>query len=728
MGAVAARRQAVKLSRAITLDEAAVKAPNLCDRFAEGDLATIGDEVWEGYRRDKQSRVRWERRNEAGMDLALQIQKDKSFPWVNCSNVAFPLVTIAAMQYHARAYPSIITGEDIVKCRVIGEDGDGTITARADRISTHMSWQVLEQDVAWEEQHDRLLLNVGIVGCAFVKSYYAAAEGHNVSELVLAKDLVIDYWAKSVEAAPRKTQIVPLYRNDIYERVRRGTYRDVLKESWYLNTPQRTDTGDAQQARQDTRQGLNPPEPDDTTPFRGLEQHVLMDLDDDGYAEPYIITIEEGSKTVLRIVTGFDKLEHVEQDSRNRVVAIQRMQYYTKYPFIPSPDGGLYDIGFGVLLGPLNESVNSAINQLFDAGTMATTAGGFLGRGVKIRGGVYAFDPFGWNRVDSTGDDLHKGIFPLPVREPSNVLFQLLSLLINYTNRISGANDMMVGENPGQNTPAETSRSMIAEGMKIYNAIFKRTWRAMKEEFRKLYVLNAIYLPRRFSFGPSGSFVLKEDYLGNPNAIAPAADPNISSEGEALHQAQVLAQRAATTPGYDTDAVERRLLKLMKVPAPDEIFGGKEKFPPGKDTKLAIAELNAQVKEHELQSKMALEAGWLQTEARKIDAEIANLQAELQIKLVELDGDVQDREVAKINAMVSMMKSQADAMRVRADTYIAELEQRGAGHSVQMDRADRALEATRLLVEKRHKDRELDQKDEELRIKDKVASKPRAVT
>src|SRR5690606_27327525 len=122
------------------------------------------------------------------------------------------------------------------------------------------------------------------------------------------------------------------------------------------------------------------------------------------------------------------------------------------------PDGGFYDVGFGVLLGPLNESVNTAINQLFDAGTMATTAGGFLGRGAKLRGGVYTFSPFGWQNVDVMGDDLRKNMVQLEVREPSAVLFNLLTLLINYTNRISGATDMMVGENPGQNTPAETSR------------------------------------------------------------------------------------------------------------------------------------------------------------------------------------------------------------------------------------------------------------------------------
>lgn len=711
----------LELNTKLKLDQETIDSPNLTDKFSDEDLAKIGAEVYEGYRRDKASRARWERRNEAGMDLALQIQKSKSFPWPNCANVAFPLVTISAMQFHARAYPAIISDEDTVKCKVNGEDPTGQITQRADRVSTHMSWQVKEEDTAWEDQHDRGLLNLAIIGCNFMKTYWEPLHRTNVSELVLAKDLVVNYWTKTIETAPRVTQLLSLHRNTIHERVRRGTFRDVLEEAWYLSPPPRNED-DGQRAKQDQRQGLNPPQPDDTTPFCCLEQHVLMDLDGDHYAEPYIITIEESSKTVLRIVTAFDREEDVERDDADRIIAVHRMQYFTKYPFIPSPDGGFYDIGFGVLLGPLNESVNSAINQIFDAGTMATTAGGFLGRGVKIRGGVQSFSPFGWNHLDSSGEDLQKGIYPLPVREPSSVLFQLLSLLINYTNRISGANDMMVGENPGQNTPAETSRSMIQEGMKIYNAIFKRIWRSMKEEFRKRYVINAIYLPRKFSFGPTGSWVLKEDYLDNPNNISPSADPNIASEGEALVKAQNLKAAAASTPGYDPEAVERRFLRALKVPGIDEVYGGIQKFPPGKDVKLQIAELNNQAKMADLQMRQAIEAAWLQTESRKIDAEIQSLQADLQMKMVELDGDIEDREIQRLNAMVSRMKSQADAMRARADMYIAELEAQGVGHTAQLERFDRQLEAVRTGKELSQRDRELDQQDKKLQIEDKKAS------
>src|SRR5216684_1969973 len=290
------------LDSKITLDKDAIESQNLCSRFDEVDLTAIGNWVEEGYRKDKQSRARWERRTEAAMDLAMQIQKDKNWPWPNCSNVAFPLVTIAVMQFHARAYPALVQGTDVVKYRVVGEDPQGKEKRRADRIGLHMSWQVMEQDQGWEENHDRLAINVSVVGTAFKKSYF---NRYNTSELVMAKDLVLDYYAKSVESCPRKTHVIPMFRNEIYERVKRGLFKDILEEQWYKQPPPAVQTTQCAQA--DNRQGTTPLQPgDETTPFTMLEQHCSLDLDQDGYAEPYIITIEESSKNVVRIVTRFE--------------------------------------------------------------------------------------------------------------------------------------------------------------------------------------------------------------------------------------------------------------------------------------------------------------------------------------------------------------------------------------------------------------------------------------
>ena len=660
------------LDTKVSINKDFFQSPNLCDRFNKEDLTKIGNQVLEGYKRDKQTRSAWERRNEAGMDLALQTQKAKDFPWPNCSNVAFPLVTIAALQFHARAYPTLIQGPDIVKCRVVGEDPTGEKKQRADRLSTHMSYQTMEEDKAWEEQHDRLLINLPIVGCAFVKSYHSSSFGHNVSELVLARDLVMHYYATSVEACSRKTHIIPLFRNEIYERVRREVFVDVLEEPWYLqNAPL---SSSAPEGGTDNRKGMQPPQADQDTPFIGLEQHCLLDLDNDGYSEPYIVTIEESSGAVLRVVARFDREEDIEKNTKKQIIAIRPTEYFTKYSFIPSPDGGIYDIGFGVLLGPLNESVSSAINQLVDAGTMSNSAGGFLGRGAKIRGGVYTFAPLEWKRVDSTGDDLRKSIFPLPVREPSAVLFNLLSLLINYTERVSGSSDMMVGQTPGQNTPAETTRAVVEQGMKVYTSIFKRCWRAMKEEFKKRYVLNAIYMPDSMSFGSKGQKATKADYLGDPDEVVPVADPSLASDAARFAQAQAIAERSQMVPGYDPEVVERTFLRALRVDGIDVLYPGPKKMPPGVNLKVQIEQIKQQGKQMQFQHEHAMFAAELMEDQRVNQAQIIKLAAEAVKLSEEAKNEGAYAQVATINAMISLAKAQDEKLRKRIELILKGLE------------------------------------------------------
>ena len=194
----------LELENKITLTNEIIESFDLCHLFSAADLEKIGAWVYDGYQRDEDSRKAWKERNQAAMDLAMQITPDKNFPWPDCSNVAFPLVTIAVQQFHARAYPTLVSGPDIVKCRIIGDDPQGKEKKRAQRVSTHMSYQVLEEDAGWEPQHDRLLINLGCVGSAYKKTYY---QGINKSDLVLAKDLVMNYYAKSVNDCPRKTHI-----------------------------------------------------------------------------------------------------------------------------------------------------------------------------------------------------------------------------------------------------------------------------------------------------------------------------------------------------------------------------------------------------------------------------------------------------------------------------------------------------------------------------------------
>lgn len=654
-----------QFSKRLVINRDFIQSPNLCDRLEDEDLTTLGELVWEGYRRDEFSRERWRKRTEAGMDLAMQVQKEKTFPWPNCSNVVFPLITIAALQFSARSYSNIVQGTDIVQYRHAAPVKTQAMLDRAKRISEHMSWQCLEEDKAWEEQHDRLLINLGIVGTSFIKTYHSSRLGYDVSELVLAQDLVMDYYAKSVDECARKTQIIPLYRNDIYERAMRGTFRDVLEEEWFQQPS--PVTAQPRISDRNNREGLNVPQSDEDTPFRTLEQHRLLDLDQDGYAEPYIVTIEESSKKVLRIVARFDREEDVERktDHRSgRIISIRPTEYYTKYSFIPSPDNGIYDIGFGVLLGPLNEAVSSGINQILDSGTMQNSLGGFLGRGAKIRGGLYTMAPWEWKRVDSTGDDLRKNLVPYPDRQPSVVMFQLLGLLINYCDRLAGTTEAMTGQNVGQNTPAYNMREMLNQGMQVYNVIFKRVWRSSKEEFKKRHRLNSIYLPIRREFGED-QFILREDYKSNPDWVVPSADPNLTSDAARFQQATAVRQAAYTAPGYNIEAVERRYLKAMRVEAIDEIYPGPDKAPPLPNPKAQVEEMKLKARQLQIENERWKLVTQLQADRQKNLAEIAKLKAETAAILISANVELQAQRLASIEVALEAFNRHEELLNER---------------------------------------------------------------
>ena len=639
---------------------------NIATLLCDDDLKTIGMQVVRDFDNDLMSRSSWEKRTEASLKLALQVAETKNFPWANASNVKFPLITIAALQYHARSYPVLIDSDLPVKCRVVGDDKDGLKALRSTRVEQHMSYQLLEEDEDWESEMDKVLITQPIIGCAFKKTYYDPICKHNISENVLAKDLVVNYWTKSLETASRVSHGLQMTKNEIYERVARGLWLDVSEGRQQQSM---SAMGNPLQQTQDKAQGLTPPEPNDSsTPIEIIEQHCHIDFDDDGYAEPYIVYVRRDNRKVARIVARYiDK--DVERNKEGTILSIKGEQYFTKYPFIPSPDGGFYDLGFGVLLGPLNESINTIINQLVDAGTLSNTAGGFLSRGIKLRGGNYSFNPMEWKHVDTTGDDLRKGIVPLPVREPSQVMFTLLNLLINYGERIGGAVDIMTGQNPGQNTPAETTRTMAEQGMKIFNGIFKRTHRSLKQEFRKLYRLNQIFITEDKSFvsdAKSSGMILASDYAGPVTDVMPTADPSVTSDAQRLNQASAIAQRVAATPGlYNRYEAEYTFLKAMKVTNIEKILPdpkGPNAVPPPVNPKIQIEQLKQQAKQASDQLTMKMALLKLMSEAEVNQAQIQKLEAEAEAIKIGIATEGEKMRIQEINMQIALQRERREGV------------------------------------------------------------------
>jgi chaperonin GroES len=661
------------LTRYLTIDQALIDEKNLCHYFDDKDTTAIAAQIYRGYEMDKESRSQWEVRMEAAMNLAMQVAVAKNFPWPNCSNVVFPLVTIAALQFSARSYAAIIQGNNVVRYKTVN-GADKLAVDRAKRIGKHMSWQVLEEDEAWEEQHDRLLINLSIVGCNFIKSYYDANKAHTIGVLVMAKDLIIDYFAESVDAAARVTHRFSLSRNAMRERMLRGTFVDCTEEAWFRSVPAQSQT--QAQIDSDRRLGKSPPLGDKDTPFFVLEQHCWLDLDGDGYAEPYIVTIEESSKTLLRIVARFERMEDIEFTDDDKILCIHATQYFTKYSFIPSPDGGIYDLGFGVFLGPINEAVNSAINQMLDFGTMQNSLGGLLGRGAKIRGGVYTMAPWEFKRVDSSGDDLRKNVFMWPDRAPPTFLFQLIELLIEYSNRLAGTVDATVGENPGQNTPAGTFQGMTEMGMQVYKMIFKRVWRSMKEEFKQRFTLNRIYLPRSAKFGSGEEVIRREDYIAAAaDLIAPVANPNVSSVIMRLQTAMAVKQAAAGTPGYDISEVEKVWLDNLEVENVDVIYPGPGKVPQANQApnpKAAVEQMKLQGIQMKLEAEKMKWANHLMEEQRLNTAKIRLIEAQAMKAASEAHGAQAALQIEAFEQLLKMHEQLGDQMNKQISTLLGE--------------------------------------------------------
>lgn len=569
---------------------------NLAEHLDEQKLQKISTYCLEGFNNDLQSRQQWEHQMEEWTKLAIQTREVKTYPWPKASNVKYPLLSTAAMQFAARAYPSLIPSDgQVVKSQVIGFDKDGQKTETAMRVSKYMSWQLLHEMHGWEEDMDKLLIMLPIVGTIFKKTYWDSIKQVNYSELVYPKNLVVDYWAKNLCDAERISEIIEMSPRILKERQLGKIFLDV-------------DLGQAPQPNIDTlKDHNNAPPNDETTPFILIEQHTYCDLDDSDYPKPYIVTFHRESGKVLRIVPRFDE-KSITHNKDGDVVRVEAIQYYTKFGFVPNPDGGFYDLGFGMLLGPLNEAVNSLINQLVDAGSLSNLQAGFLGKGLRIRMGDQRFQPGEWKSVNSTGDDLKKQIFPLPTREPSNVLFQLMGSLISSGKELASVAEIFVGKMPGQNTPATTTMATIEQGMKVFTAVYKRIFRSLGEEFKKLYRLNEVYLNPDTYAQVLDTSVNPSDFDSKNYNICPGADPTAVSQTEKLMKAQGLMELLPTGL-LDPVAVVSRVLEAQEQPNWQQLLHQQVQQtgqPPAPPPDPKLQEL--QMKGQQMQQQAALQA------------------------------------------------------------------------------------------------------------------------
>lgn len=566
---------------------------NVLDLLSAEEVEEIGSSVVEGYQEDLGTRRAWEEQYNQWIDLAMQVMEKKTGRTGHAkrANVKYPLLTTAALQFGSRAYGQLIQGNNVVKSDTAGYDSTGEKAASAERVAKHMNYQLLKEMDGWEEGMDELCFTLPIVGCMFKKTYYDASQRKNVSELIYPKDLVVNYWARRLETS-RKTHVIYLSENDVYERVADGRYLDA--------TLQKPSEGD--DPKHDQIEGQSQPGIDENMPYTILEQHLLLDLDGDGYKEPYVATVDLGSAEAVRLLPRYD--EDGFESKGNRITKIKAIEYFTKFNFIPNPDGGFYGIGFGRLLTPINETVNTAINQLLDAGSWANKPCGFIGRGARVKGGSHEFEFGEFKKVMSTGEDLKKSIVTLPAPSPSPVLFQLLGLMIDAGKQLSSTTDALLGENPGQNQPAWTTQAVMEQGMKVFSSIYKRIHRSTASELGKIRVLNKQYLPEQDYFKvldwkppqaqpeaqPEGMApgqelmpptpqeqgfeeIFRTDYGDDVTDVQLYSDPNIASDAQRLVKSQVLVESIQAGVPFNGQEVAKRIAEAQDQPNPELLVG-----------------------------------------------------------------------------------------------------------------------------------------------------------
>lgn len=622
-----------------------LSSTNIAESLPKERLKEIGSDVYDGFIIDEKSKSQWDQHVDEWVKLAAQVREVKNFPWPDASNVKYPMLATAAMQFAARAYPSLVPADGkIVNFKVVGLDPGGMKAAKADKLAKHMNYQLLEDMCDWEEEMDKLLIQLPIVGCLFKKTYFDPLTKTNASKLLGVKDLVVNYWASSLENAYRKTEIIPMTKNMIRSNVVAGLYLDVD-----LGAPKsQPDLPTTANVHQNTAPGVVDP----TTPYVILEQHTFLDLDDDGYAEPYIITIEKDSKMVLRIVARFDS-DGIKMHE-GKVVTIVPVEYYTKYGFIPNPDGGFYDIGFGHLLGPLNESANTLINLLVDAGKISNLQSGFIGKGLRLRAQDSIFAPGEWKNVNTSGDDIKKHVYPLPVREPSETLFKLLSLVVDSGKELASVAEIFTGKMPGQNTPATTTNASIEQGMKVFTAIFKRTYRSLTKEFKKLFRLNSLYeenfeKAQRILDAP----ISPEDYDRESYDVCPSSDPTAASTTQKQLKADGLAKLIPLGTINVMEAT-KRMLEAQEQPNVEALMQQPQPQPDPKAEQIK-AEMQRDGQKAQLDAQMQERTMQLKEREADLDRRIKEWEAQMEMK-ARMFGQKMDQHDRLIESQMKSLK------------------------------------------------------------------------
>ncbi len=551
---------------------------------------------------------------------------------------------------------------------------------QADRIAGYLNYQLLDKDTAWVTEMDQAMHQFPAYGTVFKKVYRDPIFG-NRSELVSCRDLVINASYPSLERAPRFTQRFDLYPNQIKERQIDGRFLP----GELINTPQPAKEGEK---RDETAVD---PSLDKSAAHEFLEQHRLIDLDEDGYQEPYCVTLHVPSKKVVRITASYGTKDIVLKDDGSQTVArIKPYRYFVDYIFIPDIEGGPYGMGFGELLMHPVEVINSVINQMLDSGNLSTAGGGFIGKEFRLPKGAtsISISPGKFMQTTFASDDIRKSIIPLEFQQPSPVLFQLLGFLVEQVEKIVSSPEVLSGEAP-PNQPATTTLALIEQGLKVFTGIIGRVLRALGQELKVLYDLNARYIPEDeaeyFNYGDDEQFVMGKDFDPAAADVVPVADASQSTDMQKMAKAEAIVNtlgHPVLGPLINPMEAAKRYFEAMGISS-QELLAEQPPQPPPDPQMEKVALDNK--KFDEVEKPMAeLDAG-----KKHIELLVAtmSLPPELQ-KLLGIENPIQIANPAEQQDMAHKDEAHGMAMSQAEDGHGMDM----AGKAQKMDHAEQGME------------------------------------
>ena len=525
---------------------------NLAEELDEKEVAKVGKDLVRAYEDDKSSRKNWEDQYSKGLRMLGIVVEDRQDPFPGASGVHHPLLAEAATQFQARAIAEMFPAGGPVKTQIIGKSTDKKLE-QAQRVQDFMNFQVTQEIPDYFNELDQMLFYLALAGSAFKKIYFDNTLDRICSKFVPAEEFVISMENTDLETADRYTQVMKLTRTEIRKHQISGYYKDVPLTKSDPNTG--ATSGDMVEQTLQRLEGMTPSMASKIHTL--LEVHTNIDLgeDKDQLALPYIITIDYESQRVLSIRRNWK-----EEDSLKR-----KRTYFIHYKYLPGL--GFYGFGLIQMIGGLQHASTGALRALLDSAAFANLNGGFRAKGARIEGGDITISPGEWVEVEAYGDDLRKSFIPLPFKEPSPTLLQLLGVLTESGRRFASIADAMIGDSAGSG-PVGTTIALIEQGSKVFSAIHKRIHQAQGREFKLIYELNGEYLDDEYSFEVIGENkkIRRKDFSASISVV-PVSDPNIFSQAQRIALAQTGLQLARETPDVvDVKEATRRFLQALSIP------------------------------------------------------------------------------------------------------------------------------------------------------------------